>query len=353
MARPATSPGYGAVRLLKRGRYWYARFPEHGRRREVPLRVTNKVPAEAKARQISDALEQGEPWEWILGRQPEGAWTFAQAVDEYLQSGSRWGPTTRRANGSTLRMLKAEFGPRPLTDIAQADVEGYLARRRDEGLSKASRNRYLCCLKVVLGKAQEWGRVPRNVAAAVKMEPEGRKQPRPFRADEVERLAVVLQPQHQRVMRVYLETGMRRGELVGLLPSDVDFAAGTLAVRHPKNRRDRTIPMSGQVRQILAERLKEWQAERHGPTPDVRLFGEAADIRQVLTRAARRAGIKDGRGGRMQHRLRDTFITRLVEQGVPLDRVQMLAGHNSMEMTRRYAETRPEALQEAIARVFG
>ena len=42
----------------------------------------------------------------------------------------------------------------------------------------------------------------------------------------------------------------------------------------------------------------------------------------------------------------------MVEKGVPLDRVQVLAGHNSIEMTRRYAETRSESLREAIQQVF-
>ena len=53
------------------------------------------------------------------------------------------------------------------------------------------------------------------------------------------------------------------------------------------------------------------------------------------------------------HSLRDTCITRLVAAGVPLDRVQVIAGHNSVEMTRRYAETREASLREAVAKVFG
>jgi site-specific recombinase XerD len=38
---------------------------------------------------------------------------------------------------------------------------------------------------------------------------------------------------------------------------------------------------------------------------------------------------------------------------VPLPVVQELAGHASLEMTRRYAEVTPEAAREAVARVFG
>jgi len=355
MARPTSSPGFGQVRLRKHGRYWYARFTHAGKRHEIPLRVTNKVPAEAKARQINDALDCGEPWEWVTGRLPAGSRTFAEVAEEYLDKGSRWADSTRKANLSTVRMLVREFGGLPVTQIDGRGIEAYLARRRDdqdEPLSKASRNRYLCVLKVVLGKAQEWGYVPLNAAANVKMEPEGRKQPNPIRQDEKERLLAALQPQHRRIAEIYLQTGMRRGELVSLLWGDVDFAAGTMTIRDPKNRRDRTIPMSVRVCQALQERRREWEAERRGRQVDLRVFGPPADIRQVLNRAVRRAGIEEGRRGRLQHRLRDTFITHMVEKGIPLDRVQVLAGHNSIEMTRRYAETRPEALREAIAQAF-
>ena len=94
MARPAKAPGYGRVRLNKRGQYWYARFTAGGRR-EVPLRVTNRVPAEAKARQINDALEKGEPWEWALEKQAIGAKIFADVVEEFWEKGCAWASSTR------------------------------------------------------------------------------------------------------------------------------------------------------------------------------------------------------------------------------------------------------------------
>ena len=76
------------------------------------------------------------------------------------------------------------------------------------------------------------------------------------------------------------------------------------------------------------------------------------DIRKVLDRAAVQAGIEEGRRHRLQHRLRDTCATTLLDAGVPLDRVQLILGHRDIGMTRRYAETRPEALRDAIAQTL-
>ena len=72
----------------------------------------------------------------------------------------------------------------------------------------------------------------------------------------------------------------------------------------------------------------------------------------MLDRAAVQAGIEEGRRHRLQHRLRDTCATTLLDAGVPLDRVQLILGHRDIGMTRRYAETRPEALRDAIAQTL-
>ena len=78
----------------------------------------------------------------------------------------------------------------------------------------------------------------------------------------------------------------RKGELIKLLWSDVDFSARTITVRSPKNKRDRTIPMSTRVFEILTQRRREWQSEQTGKrVKDVRVYGPLADIRQVVRRA--------------------------------------------------------------------
>ena len=352
MARPAKAPGYGQVRIHKRGRYYYARFSLNGKRIEVSLRVSNRIRAEEKARAINESLEKGEPWEWALGRQPKDAKVFADLVEEFWEKGCTWGPTTREKNASTVDMLEREFGEDMVGDIDRAKIEGYLARRVDGGLKISSRNRYLCALKVILGKAQDWGYVSRNAAVEIKSLPEGRKQPNPLRPDEVEGILNALVGRSRQVAEIYLNTGMRRGELANLLWKDVDLAQGQITIREPKNQRDRMIPMSKRVRKIVGELQRERDVNAKAGVIDLHVVGASANIRKPLIRAAAKASIEAGRRDRLQHRLRDTFITTMVEKGVPLDRVQVLAGHNSIEMTRRYAETRSESLREAIQQVF-
>ena len=85
-----------------------------------------------------------------------------------------------------------------------------------------------------------------------------------------------------------------------------------------------------------------------------RVFGNLADIRQVIDRALRRLNLDPDRRAWLRpiHSLRDTFITRLARQGVPLDRRMKLAGHRDPNMNLAYGEVEPESLRDAIAQTF-
>ena len=308
--------------------------------------------AEEKAQAINNALESGQPFEWAIGKQPESAKVFGVLVEEFWQKGCTWGDTTRRQNTSTVSILTKEFGEEVVGDVDSARIEGYLARRVDDGLTVSSRNRYLSTLRVILNKAVDWGYVSDNAASGIKTMPEGRKQPNPLRNNEVFGLLKELSDEHRRIAEIYLHMGMRRGELAKLMWKDVDLFQRQIIIRGPKNRSDRSIPMSSRVRLIMEHLNRQRTMRSEEGLVDLHVVGSLADIRKPLNRAAIKANIEMGRRDRLQHRLRDTFITTMVEKGMPLDRVQVLAGHNSIEMTRRYAETRSDSLREAIQQVF-
>ena len=101
-----------------------------------------------------------------------------------------------------------------------------------------------------------------------------------------------------------------------------------MAVRAPKNDDDRTIPLSNDAVGILSKRRQEWEEERQSGVVHLRVYGELGDIRKVLDRAAIRAEIEDGRRHRLQHRLRDTCATSLLDANQALDRVQVILGHS-------------------------
>ena len=99
------------------------------------------------------------------------------------------------------------------------------------------------------------GYLPHDPTSGVKQFREAKKMPNPFRDDEIEALKRQLSPKHRNILTVYLETGLRRGELTGLEWMDVSFEGnGSITVRDPKNDEDREIPLSQSVRKVLQER---------------------------------------------------------------------------------------------------
>ena len=87
---------------------------------------------------------------------------------------------------------------------------------------------------------------------------------------------------------------------------------------------------------------------------DPRVYGSLADIRQVIDRALERIGIDPDRRAwlRPLHSLRDTFITRLAESGISLDRRMKLSGHRDPKMNLAYGEVYFDSLRESIHQTF-
>ena len=53
------------------------------------------------------------------------------------------------------------------------------------------------------------------------------------------------------------------------------------------------------------------------------------------------------------HKLRHTFITRLVREGTDFSLIKSLSGHESMDMVARYSKASQEDKENAIKNIFG
>lgn len=176
-----------------------------------------------------------------------------------------------------------------------------------------------------------------------------------FTLPELDRVIEAINDINSPVMRSMglfcLYTGLRRGELVGLKWSDIDFASNKLYV----NREITTIPSGGQINldspkngiagqsvQIPADaldillELKEWYSiknihsdyvfcGKHGPhtNPD--------SVSQTLHNALKKHGIKGS-----IHILRHLNATILAKNKVPLRTISHQLRHSSIAMTSRY-----------------
>jgi integrase/recombinase XerD len=75
-----------------------------------------------------------------------------------------------------------------------------------------------------------------------------------------------------------------------------------------------------------------------------------------LKKAFERAGISKGQGNAVSHRFRDTFAVELLLAGVPIERVSILLGHQSVRITEKHynpwVRPRQEQLESDVARAW-
>ena len=152
------------------------------------------------------------------------------------------------------------------------------------------------------------------------------------------------------LLRLALATGMRKGALLALQWSDIDFAAGFITLRGAAAKKGKTerIPLATAAREVL-NRVKK------GSSPYV-FPGRNGDQRVEFSKMARR--VRDNAGlpkdFRPLHGLRHAYASFLASSGeVDLYTLQKLLTHGSPQMTQRYAHLADEALQRGASTIDG
>jgi integrase len=212
-------------------------------------------------------------------------------------------------------------------------------------LEPATVNRELQVLRGMLRMAASEDCAYLAKAPTVKMEKEPEGRLRYLSEDEATRLleecrrsaehpiSTNRSPRLHALVVVALHSGMRRGELCGLVWTRVDFSRGVIQLEKTKAGRRREIPMNRAVYDVLSALPKT--GERVFPST----------YRTAFEHAVIRAKIHDF----TFHGLRHTFASWLTMKGRPLKEVSELLGHSSVKMTERYAHLAPERLRDAVA----
>jgi len=160
-------------------------------------------------------------------------------------------------------------------------------------------------------------------------------------------------PRNRAMIALMWRAGLRAGEVVALLPKDVDLSHGTVRVLHGKGDKSRTVGLDA----TASAMLQLWIAAR-ARLPAVkrssRLFcsirgGKPVHpsyLRQLLPRVAKRAGIRK----RVHpHGLRHSCMVHLSREGLPLPLIQAALGHANISTTNHYlAHVEPRELIDAM-----
>ena len=147
--------------------------------------------------------------------------------------------------------------------------------------------------------------------------------------------------------------GIREGELLALTPGDFDFEAGTVKISKsyqrlhgedvittPKTKKsNRTIKMPN----FLCDEMRDYLGMLYGVKKKDRIFTVTKSyLHHEMDRGAKEAGVKRIR----IHDLRHSHISLLIDMGFSAVAIADRVGHESIEITYRYAHLFPSKQTE-------
>jgi integrase len=166
----------------------------------------------------------------------------------------------RRARGILDRQILPRFGGLKLAGLRREEVERWQADRLAE-VSGSTSNKEMARLKHCLNRAVAWGYLKDSPARAVKQVREAPGRARYLTAEEREALLREANPTLRLYIVAALQTGARRGELLGLRWAGVDMKTRTVIFARTKNGDTRSIPMTDTLREALQALPRPLNAE--------------------------------------------------------------------------------------------
>ena len=270
---------------------------------------------------------------------------------------SRANKRSHREDAQRSVTLKEFFGEKHLRDIKPMLIEKFKRERlatptkhdredHPRPRTSASVNRDLACLSKILSMAFDNELIDSNPMRRVRMLKESPSRERFITAEEKKRLFAQLtgRRDHIRsVVTIALNTGMRRGEILGLQWEHVNFLARTIFIAKSKTGWTRTIPMNDIVfRELMM--LKQDAGPKEFVFSNSRTGVNIDSIKTGWRNACEDAGLVNLRF----HDTRHTFATRLRANGVHEWDIRDLLGHTSVRMTSVCTHQTPLNLCHAI-----
>jgi integrase len=299
--------------------YWWVRFTIGGREVRQSTGTRDRKDAEEFEHQLRSRY-------WRQTHLGEEHHTWKEASERWVRERSG-----KRSIERDERIF-AEY--RELDPIAVRDIDGKsletIREAREQRVSSSTVNREFALLRSVLNRATKaWHWIDHPPAVPMsRLEPQD---PRFLTRAQFQTLVKLL-PKHTADMaRLAVATGLRRGNITGLLWSQVDLKEGFAHIPGSRAKGKRGIPVPLNEEAVAV--IKRWRGKHE---THVFVFRKKP-VYQVATRRWREAVKAAGLEGLRFHDLRHTWASWQAQAGTPAYVIRELGGWATDAMVKRYA----------------
>lgn len=262
-------------------------------------------------------------------------------------------------------------GPKEISEVDEGHIQKFLGYVASEpkrwGLTgagsetaskKASTStvrHYFVVLHCFFNWATRKQHIKINPVAALNIKKPKPKLINPYTKDEIKKMltlcdndvkhnAKFLGTRNKALIFFLLDTGARLSELTGIRCIDLDLSNGTCVV-NGKGEKQRKVGLSKGTRKMLLDYMLYRQTDhtdRLWVTEEGKTLNNSG-VQSLMQRMKQRAAIT---GNGSIHRWRHTFAITALRNGMDPFHLQLLLGHNTLEMVRKY--TAALAIDDAL-----
>jgi site-specific recombinase XerD len=254
------------------------------------------------------------------------------------------------------RWLVQERNWQQLVELRRVDLVAYVHARQEAGLKPGSIKAELTLFRGFWRDLLEQELVTNGAVLQVHAPAPAEHLPRYLTGDEFQRLEESIQTEtsqnrnsdyfNRAWFYLWAHGGLRISEALNLRLGDCDFHHDRLCIRSGKGDRDRVIPMTAYLKQVLIDYLVVRQAS----ATDHLLIVRGQPVQYGLVRGRlRKFGQQAGISKISPHRLRHTLATFLINEGMPIVSLQKFLGHKDINETLIYAKVHNATVREQFA----
>ena len=229
--------------------------------------------------------------------------------------------------------VDAHFGKMQVGRITRLTVKEYLNALPVKNKTKRD---YLLCIRGVLDIAIDDAAIDTNVALGIKFKREEKQKVEVFSNDEVAALLEKAEPMLRNYLAIAFYTGMRTGEILGIMRQDIH--ENYIEVKRSISKGRITTPKTiGSIRDVpIFKELKPYIEDQLKRSSSLYLFdndGHYIKDGDFFRKRWRKALIDTGIPYRKIYATRHTFITNMLNSGkFKIMEIAAIVGHTSPQM---------------------